>query len=96
LGGVQGIRIQPKDIDIAQDHAYIGKKGGLYALEGYFSHNPNFTKIIGKSISLGQTLGLGTFVAGSPSLRFLKEFSNEVDASPKHCKDDEELLPHVS
>jgi hypothetical protein len=50
LGGVQSIRIQPKDIDIAQYHAYIGKNGGLYALEGYFSHKPNFTKIIGNSM----------------------------------------------
>lgn len=42
-----------------------------------------------------QTLGLGTFVAGSPSFWFLKKFTEEVVASPKHGKDNEELLPHV-
>jgi len=41
-----------------------------------------------------QTLGLGTFIATCPRLRFFEKFSDEVVASPKHGKDDEELLPH--
>jgi hypothetical protein len=88
LRGIQGIRIEPQDIDIAQHHPEIRENGGLYALEGYFSHKPNFTKIIGKSIPLSLSLGLGTFGAGSPALWFLKKFTDEVVASPKHCDDD--------
>gem|GEM_PF-4940719 len=42
-----------------------------------------------------KTLGLGAFVASSPSLWFLKKFPDEVVASPKHCYDDQELLYHV-
>ena len=42
-----------------------------------------------------QTLGLGTFVTTRASFWFLKKFTEEVVASPKHGKDDEELLPHV-
>jgi hypothetical protein len=60
----------------------------LYALEGYFSHKPNFTKIIGKSMPLWLTLGFGAFVATCPSLRFFEKFADEVKASPKHCDDD--------
>ena len=44
---------------------------------------------------LGQSLGLGTFVASSPTFWFLKKFTEEVKASPKKGKNDEELLPHV-
>jgi hypothetical protein len=95
LRGVQCIRIEPQDIDIAQYHPEIRENGSLYALKGYFSHKPNFTKIIGNSMYPCQTLGLGTFVAGSPSFWFLKKFTEEIVASPKHGKDDEELLPHV-
>ena len=40
------------------------------------------------------TLGLGTFVATRASFWFLKKFTEEVVASPKHGKDNEELLPH--
>jgi hypothetical protein len=42
-----------------------------------------------------QTLRLGTFGAGSPALWFLKKFTDEVVASPKHCDDDQDLLYHV-
>jgi hypothetical protein len=42
-----------------------------------------------------QTLGFGTFVTTRASFWFLKKFTEEVVASPKHGNDDEELLPHV-
>jgi hypothetical protein len=95
LRGIQGIWIEPQDIDIAQYHPEIRENGGLYALEGYFSHKPNFTKIIGKSMCPCKTLGLGTFVATCPSLRFFEKFTNEVKASSKHCDDDQDLLYHI-
>jgi hypothetical protein len=88
LRGIQGKWIEPQDIDIAQHHPEIRENGGLYALEGYFSHKPNFTKIIGKSMYPCQTLGLGTFIATCPRLGFFEKFSDEVVASPKHCDDD--------
>jgi hypothetical protein len=38
LRGIQGIGIKPKDIDGSQDHADIGKNGGLDTLLGDFTH----------------------------------------------------------
>src|SRR5690606_39311785 len=38
LGSVQGMRVQPENIDISQDHADIGKDGGLDTLLGDFTH----------------------------------------------------------
>lgn len=45
---------------------------------------------------LGQRLGFVAFVATYPALWFLEKLPNEVVASPKYGKNDEELLPHVN
>lgn len=51
FGGVQCIGIEPKDIDVAKYHPDVGKKRGLYALLGYFTHGRIFIKKIGNSMN---------------------------------------------
>ena len=38
LRGVQGVGIEPKYIDVTQDHSDVGKNGGLDTLLGDFAH----------------------------------------------------------